>query len=265
MDNREVIVVSDTPEKPYLQSILEKIAAAGHKISKQKLSEVNIKECEASKCVLILDMTADAAEKVTFLERLQKMNITQDVSTFPIIASGTDTDTNELLEKGAADVLIENQGVERALLKLGQSIDMNLLPNDTDLNISTTPIPKALKNIKVLVIEDDVLLRNLLTTRLEQANIKCEFSTDGIDVPTIINSYQPSVILLDIMLPGKDGLDVLQEVRDAGHTNVPVIVFSNRDEQSDRKRAEELGAKEYYVKAMTDLSDLVKTIEAIAA
>ena len=44
-----------------------------------------------------------------------------------------------------------------------------------------------------------------------------------------------------------------------------MIVFSNRDEQSDRKRAEELGAKEYYVKAMTDLSDLVKTIEAIAA
>jgi len=65
------------------------------------------------------------------------------------------------------------------------------------------------------------------------------------------------------MLPGKSGFDILAELKDDEVLkNIPVIVFSNRDGQEDRARAKELGAVDFYVKAMTDLSELIEKIEA---
>jgi DNA-binding response OmpR family regulator len=67
------------------------------------------------------------------------------------------------------------------------------------------------------------------------------------------------------MLPGKEGFELLEELKKSEQTkNVPVIVFSNRDGVNDRKIAEELGATGFYVKAMTDLSELVEKIEALS-
>jgi DNA-binding response OmpR family regulator len=67
------------------------------------------------------------------------------------------------------------------------------------------------------------------------------------------------------MLPGKDGFEVFAELKaDQQTRDVPIIVFSNRDGLNDRKQAQELGAAAFYVKAMTDLSELVAKIESLA-
>jgi len=66
------------------------------------------------------------------------------------------------------------------------------------------------------------------------------------------------------MLPGRSGFEVLTEIKnDKKLSDVPVVVFSNRDGQEDRQKASELGAKGFYVKAMTDLSELIETIESL--
>jgi DNA-binding response OmpR family regulator len=64
------------------------------------------------------------------------------------------------------------------------------------------------------------------------------------------------------MLPGKNGFELLAEIREDGQfKDTPVIIFSNRDSQEDRRKAKELGAAAFHVKAMTDLAELVTTIE----
>ena len=67
------------------------------------------------------------------------------------------------------------------------------------------------------------------------------------------------------MLPGRDGFELLREIRaDATITDMPVIIFSNRDTPEDRAAAQELGVKGFYIKALTDLTELMATLEKFA-
>jgi DNA-binding response OmpR family regulator len=117
------------------------------------------------------------------------------------------------------------------------------------------------KEIRVLVIEDDPLLRNLLSVRLTKGGIPYYFCHNGNDALVSAYQYKPTVIILDIMLPGKNGIDVLNEMRQIPEfSKTPVIIFSNKDNDSDRKKAKMLGVETFLIKAMTDLNDLIKLI-----
>lgn len=99
---------------------------------------------------------------------------------------------------------------------------------------------------RILVIDDDEKLRNLLTEYLEGYGFQISTFPDGNDILRNIQSNSPDVVILDIMLPGKNGLDVLKEIR--GEFNVPVIMLTARGEDADRIVGLELGADDYLPK-----------------
>jgi DNA-binding response OmpR family regulator len=135
---------------------------------------------------------------------------------------------------------------------------------DSVIDITPAEVSVSKSGIKVYVVEDDPLLRNLLSIRFEKAEFEFEVNGNGDNVVSEVTTFQPAVIILDLMLPGKDGFEVLAELKESDATkNIPIIVFSNRDGVNDRKKAQELGAAGFYVKAMTDLSELVSKIEAL--
>jgi DNA-binding response OmpR family regulator len=79
-----------------------------------------------------------------------------------------------------------------------------------------------------------------------------------------MRQFNPDVIVLDLMLPGRSGFEVLAEVKaDDKLQQVPVIIFSNKDTAEDKQKAQDLGARGFYVKAMTDLSELIELIESL--
>jgi DNA-binding response OmpR family regulator len=120
---------------------------------------------------------------------------------------------------------------------------------------------KQNEKIKVLIIEDDPLLGNLLSAKFAKSNIIYQFCRNGSDAMNMILQFKPTVIILDIMLPGKNGLDVLKEIREYNELiDLPVIIFSNKDNDADRKLARSLGSDTFLVKAMTDLNELVNII-----
>lgn len=143
-----------------------------------------------------------------------------------------------------------------------------LLLSDTDEEIvfDFSEEPKELsvtpsQSLRLLVVEDDPLLRNLLTIKLQKSAIIHEFCHSGTDALSHIETFKPSVVVLDLMLPGKGGLDILAELRSRPDTQaLPVIIFSNKDDDEDRLRAQSLGVSNFLVKAMTDLSDVVELI-----
>lgn len=99
---------------------------------------------------------------------------------------------------------------------------------------------------KALIVDDDSKLQGLLRTYLEGYGYAVSSLMDGMQIMENIQAENPDIIILDIMLPGKDGLEVLKEIR--SRSTVPVIMLTARGEDTDRIVGLELGADDYLAK-----------------
>lgn len=116
---------------------------------------------------------------------------------------------------------------------------------------------------KVLIIEDDEHVSKVYDIKLKMENIDTTIARDGDEGVKICSAEKPDLILLDLMLPKKDGFEVLEEIKkndDCKHA--PVFILSNLGQQSDIDKAKNLGAAEYMVKADTKISDIVDKVKS---
>lgn len=107
-----------------------------------------------------------------------------------------------------------------------------------------------LQNPTVLMIEDDGFLASIYAQKLEGEGFDVELSTNGEDGVKMAVKSQPSAILLDLMLPKKDGFAALEELKaDPATAKIPVIVLTNLGQREDVDRCMKLGASGYVIKA----------------
>ncbi len=114
---------------------------------------------------------------------------------------------------------------------------------------------------KILLIDDDAELRQLLATYLGRHGFDTLLLPDTRQLDAFIERYQPQLLVLDLMLPGEDGLATCRRLRARGETR-PVIMLTARDEPVDRVIGLEMGADDYLGKPF-DPRELVARIEAV--
>jgi len=123
-------------------------------------------------------------------------------------------------------------------------------------------MPPKGKKQKVLMIEEDHFLRKIYRNKLTLAGFEFIEAINGMEGLNKVIFEKPDLVLLDLILPRKNGFDVLVGMKKNEKTkNIPVIIFSNLGQESDIKRGLSLGAKEYLVKSEVSLSDVVKKIK----
>jgi DNA-binding response OmpR family regulator len=118
-----------------------------------------------------------------------------------------------------------------------------------------------MKKRKVLVVEDDRAIRRGIVDALQfegYETFEADNGNDGLDRAIKVGC---DLILLDLVLPGRDGLDILREVRDARPT-MPVIILTARGAESDRVKGLQLGADDYVVKPFS-VNELLARVEAV--
>jgi len=114
----------------------------------------------------------------------------------------------------------------------------------------------------VLLAEDDQFLQRMYISKLEKAGFNVLSAKDGKQALDILQSKEVDVALLDILMPRKDGFEVLKEIRaDSKLKSLPVIVLTNFNEVEDIKKAKVLGANEYMVKANFLPSEVISVIK----
>ena len=120
---------------------------------------------------------------------------------------------------------------------------------------------------KILVVEDDKDLRDILVDQLKSlSNYNVSQAGDGEEAVNIIFSQIPDLILLDLLLPKMDGFAILEKIRtdkDKAISSIKVIVLSNLWSDKDILRVKALKIDEYYVKANTNLQDVMKKVKSI--
>lgn len=117
---------------------------------------------------------------------------------------------------------------------------------------------------KILIVEDDSFLQGLASSKLEKEGFAVEGASNGDEASKALEGGAPDLVLLDLVLPGTDGFGILKKIRENIATaQTPVIVFSNLSEDTDIKKAKELGATDYMVKSnftLDELSDRIKEL-----
>ena len=116
---------------------------------------------------------------------------------------------------------------------------------------------------RVLIVEDDPDIASLVDRYLQKAGFSTEVLTSGRDALKGIADRPPDLIVLDVMLPGVDGLEICRAVRAGPKTaNVPIIMLTARAEESERIVGLELGADDYIAKPFSP-NELVARVRAL--
>jgi DNA-binding response OmpR family regulator len=117
---------------------------------------------------------------------------------------------------------------------------------------------------KILVVEDDKFLRELITQKLAREGYDVKEAVDGEEGVIKVKEEKPDVILLDLILPGIDGFEVLAKIKeDPEVENIPVVILSNLGQRDDVERGLKLGAVDFLIKAHFTPGEIIEKIEKI--
>ena len=106
------------------------------------------------------------------------------------------------------------------------------------------------KPIRVLVVDDEPALLDIYTTKLKMENYDVLTAGDGLSGLELALHESPDIVLLDVLMPGKDGFEVLRDLRSAPQTKeLPVIILSNLGQEYEVRRGLSLGANRFLTKA----------------
>lgn len=117
---------------------------------------------------------------------------------------------------------------------------------------------------KILIIEDEANLRKVLVKKFNMANYEVSEAIDGIEAMKKIRSEKPDLVILDLLLPLKDGFQVLQELKkDDSFKDIPVIILSNLGSDFVLMAGKKTGALEYLIKSEVPINEVVKHVDKI--
>lgn len=120
--------------------------------------------------------------------------------------------------------------------------------------------------VNILIIEDDKFLRDLISRKLKQDGFNILEAIDGEEGWRMVQEESVDLILLDLVLPGMDGFEVLEKIKNDPKTKkIPVMIISNLGEERDIKKGVKLGAVDYIIKAHLTPTEVVTKIKNVLA
>jgi len=121
---------------------------------------------------------------------------------------------------------------------------------------------KAGSRWKILLAEDDDFIQKAYSAGFKQAGFDVVVASDGEEALTKIADEKPDIILLDLVMPKKNGFEVLKEVKsDDALKNIPVLVLTNLGQDTDVAECKRLGAEDYILKLDTSLFQLIEIVK----
>lgn len=250
MKSRVLIIEDD----PVLGSVItEKLNASGYEASLVTDGAVGIETVRTTHPdIVLLDILLPTKNGYEIMEEISR---DESISKIPVVIisnSGQPVEIERMIKLGAKDYLIKAQFTPEEVLEKVRA----QLPHTNDTTV--------LAQKKVLVVEDDQFLSSVLLKKLQNENCAVAHAMTGEEAVAKSVSEKPDIILLDLVLPGANGLDILKTVKDNPETkSIPVVILSNLSQQEDIDRAKELGAEKFLVKAMSTPEDIIALVAEI--
>ncbi|MFA4890227.1 MAG: response regulator [Candidatus Paceibacterota bacterium] len=119
-----------------------------------------------------------------------------------------------------------------------------------------------MEKIKILVVEDDDFFRDTVAKRLEREGFDVSSAGNSKEALEILETKKPNIVLLDIILPGMDGFELLSLIKKTESIkDISVMILSNLGQKQDIEKALSLGAKDFMIKVNVNLDQIVERIK----
>jgi DNA-binding response OmpR family regulator len=114
---------------------------------------------------------------------------------------------------------------------------------------------------KILLVEDDKFISRAYMAGLSKAGFEVVLAYDGEEAINKLQTEKPNIILLDLMMPVKDGFETLKEIKaNAKLKKIPVVILSNLGQDSDIEKSKSLGATDYLIKSDVSMKEVIEKV-----
>jgi CheY-like chemotaxis protein len=254
MKEKILIALNDSTLQDLLFSSLKKV---GYSVENIKSGKDVIDRLKKSKADLLLLDTVLAGKNG--YDILKDKADDKSISNIPVIIvsnSGSPLQMNQIPSTPSIKEFIVRFHIEpdEVLEKIEKIFRGESINKDNKVNSMTN-------GKKILWAEDDKLLSTILSNKIKQSNYILLKASNGDDVFKILENEVPDIIVLDILLPEINGLDILQKIKtNEKLRKIPTIMLSNLSKQGDIDRAKLLGANKFIVKAAVSLDEILREI-----
>ncbi len=209
--------------------------------------------------LVILDVTLSDSDSYDFLARKSNEPTIAKIPVFLISSQGVPINMRKVPPGSVAEFMMAfHSNPDDIIDKVNRLFGREAVSAPSAGANSSSP------KKKVLWVEDDKLIGTILAKKLVSSGFDLFHSKTGEEALESLKQAIPDVIVLDLLLPGMSGFDILTHINaDPGLKNVPVMILSNLSKPSDIERAKTLGAKRFLIKAASSLEDIVREVRAL--
>jgi len=278
MSKQRIILIED--DATLANILLQKLSYEGYEVEHARDGKMGIEAVRRNPPdMVLLDIMMPVMDGYQVLEALRS---DQDprVSGVPVIVvsnSGQPVEIDRALKFSVQDYFVKASfDPDQVIAKIRKHLPnaqptaadhLTALPSETEIPSHSADSEKPTQaNIKILIIEDDKFLRDLEVAKLSRVGFSVVSASDGEQGLAVAAAEHPNIILLDILLPGMDGFEVLSRLRTTPEfAKMKVVMLSNFGQREDIDRAQKLGAVKYLIKANYTLDEIVEEVKQVAA
>ncbi len=119
---------------------------------------------------------------------------------------------------------------------------------------------------KILIIEDEEIISNLLAKKLSQVGYEVKIAFNGKEGLEMLYKEKPDLVLIDIVMPQKDGFETIAEMKnDEAFKDIPVIIISNSGQPVELDKAREMGVQDWLIKTDFDPQEVIQKVNKALA
>jgi DNA-binding response OmpR family regulator len=216
--------------------------------------------------ILLLDIALPSMNGYEILEERQKDEILKKIPVLVVSNSGQNVEISRLNQLGANDYMIKVDLTTEELYNRVTALLGNIrseISKQEDI-VLRPDNEKPLLGIKILWVEDDTFLGSIVSRKLSGTGAVYTQITDGDATFSYLENTIPDIIVLDIMLPGMNGYEILEKIKANPKTSaIPVIILSNLGQKDDMDKCFKMGADKFFVKALVTLDHILEEIISV--
>jgi DNA-binding response OmpR family regulator len=268
---KKILIIED--EKVLLEVLEKKLINEGYEVFIAQDGEEGLRKMrENAPDLILLDIIMP---KKDGFEVLEEMNKDENLTKIPVIIisnSGQPVEIDKALKLGVRDYLIKTEfDPEEVLVKVIKVFGEEPSKEEKEVSYKAKKEKSGEKKNgvsggKILIVEDDKFLRDLIIKKLKTEDYEVVFAIEGEEALRKIKEEKPDLVLLDLILPGIDGFEVLKQIKSDSSDSVkkiPVIILSNLGQRDDVERGINLGAVDFLIKAHFTPGEIIEKIKVI--